>query len=302
MANELTVPSAPPASPQVALTRKHLLQQLSVGRARMSAAPDQAFIERIIQRISAPDLGLPQFPDVPDRLDRILSDSDSPLGEVVKVVQQDPALAARIWSLACNHRFTEPPNDLRAAVSRVGFDEIWRLGVEQALEAPSLRIPGHEDAVRELRLHGAVCGAVASGLAKEKRGPAYIAGLLHDVGRLVILREAVGGSRNAKPSPGLVERMTGYFHPGVGLLAAAAWGLSPQVRIGIGWHHHPAQAVSQYREIAWHLWLADAASWAVLRGDKSLLTDACTGAPGTKKPHPARIWQAAQAAFAQARG
>jgi putative nucleotidyltransferase with HDIG domain len=73
---------------------------------------------------------------------------------------------------------------------------------------------------------------------------AFIAGLVHDVGKLCLLKmrsdfRRLGGTA---PSAAEFEAASALHHAAVGAMALQAWGLPESVRIPTRWHHEPIEA------------------------------------------------------------
>jgi len=212
-----------------------LLRVMAKERDAASTAQDRMFAGALIEVLDSPNLRLPDFPETAQKLDRQLATLDPNYSQVMHTIEADPTLVGRIWQIARSPRFPKPPNSLSMAVSRVGLVEIWRISVQMALEA--IRIPdGPYKAMADgNRLHGVLVGDVTAALAKERRGPQFLAGLLHDVGALVILEAAA----RTNPDARFVDRLIAQHHSAFGMLVAKAWSMGPDVIRAVGFHHDP---------------------------------------------------------------
>jgi putative nucleotidyltransferase with HDIG domain len=157
--------------------------------------------------------------------------------EVTAVVERDPGLVREIWVRASGANFRRPPSRLDEAISRVGFTELWRVTMQMAVQSPVFRAGRYQAEAELIHAHGTMCAEVAAQIAREPRGTAYLAGLLHDVGKLVIFR-AAGGLKDP-PSPVLIARILQNHHSTIGMMAARSWNLGPEIEQAIGFHHHP---------------------------------------------------------------
>ncbi|MCS6948075.1 MAG: HDOD domain-containing protein, partial [Steroidobacteraceae bacterium] len=83
------------------------------------------FVKELAAELSAGKIELPSFPDIAMRVQRVLTDDNVSPERVVRVVGSEPALVARIMSMA-NSAALNPSgrqiSDLRTAVTRLGFD------------------------------------------------------------------------------------------------------------------------------------------------------------------------------------
>jgi len=224
------------------------------------SGPEAAFLYRLSNRITLGELGLPHFPDVPLRLDRLLKRADPDPRQVLDAVKRDPELVRLIWACAGSTRFAKPPRSLQDAVTRVGLDTVWRLGVQQALQAVMFEVPRFHRQVQDVRRHGLICAELASLVTGQARGPAYLGGLLHDLGKLLIYRDTVLPARLGRPDEGLVDQALQHIHAPLGLLAVNEWGLGAGITVGVGFHHSPGEAPVKHKTLARALFLADQAA------------------------------------------
>src|ERR1700689_1789427 len=81
-----------------------------------------AFIQSLASELSAGKVDLPSFPEIAVRVRRILSDPNSSVDQVVRVVGSEPSLAARLLRIANSatlNRGGSAVTDLRAAINLV---------------------------------------------------------------------------------------------------------------------------------------------------------------------------------------
>ncbi len=240
--------------------RTELSRELYAICDRHNNQADREFIERLIRVIGTEKLDFPPFPDVARRLDRLLSRPDPSMFQVVKLVEQDPALLRRVWLQASSVNFSMPPSGLHHAIARIGFDALWRIGMTVCLHSAVFRVRGYQQEADHARVHGIVAAELGAWISGDKRGELYLAGLLHDVGKLLVYRAASVREAKDRPTPGLVHRLSAQFHPAIGLLAVHAWQLADTVAGGVGFHHAPELAPVEARVVAETLWLADVAA------------------------------------------
>jgi HD-like signal output (HDOD) protein len=154
-------------------------------------------------------------------------------------------------------QFSRPPGGLKGAIARIGHDDLWRIATRVSLESSVFKVAGMEDLVQEIRLHSFAVAEVTAWMAGEKRGNNYLVGLLHDVGKFVVLRCAVSSRRNPDPHPGFVTDIVQRFHPALSVLVAHAWQLGPMACAAMGYHHDPRKTPKEHRRTAFYLYLAD---------------------------------------------
>ena len=249
---------APDIDPDV--VRPHLMGLLFEIQDQCHSDADRAFLLRLIRLMGTDQLDLPPFPDVAWQLDKLLHQGDPPLVRVVKLVRREPALVRRVWTAACSAFYARPPNSLDHAVARIGVDALWRIGMSACLHAEVFRVRGFQEAADEVRQHGIVVADVAAWMSGKKLGAVYLAGLLHDVGKLMVYKAAAGDKSKSMPSVDLVDRVGAEAHASIGVLVAHAWKLGPEVAAGIAFHHDPSQAPAQHLETALQVQVANIAT------------------------------------------
>jgi len=245
--------NAPSPSPESC--RSHLINALERERDSAQTAPNRMFAGALLESLDFPDLQLPNFPETAQQLDRQLATLEPNYSQVMRTVEADPNLVGRVWQIARSPRFPSAPSSLDMAVSRVGMVEIWRISVQMAMESIRIQTGPFKDRGDSVRLHGVLVGDVTAALAKERRGPQFLSGLLHDVGELLILEAA----SRTNPDPLMVDRIAARHHAAIGVLVAHAWRLDPNVAPAIAFHHNPAAAPMANQELARLVCIADIA-------------------------------------------
>jgi len=159
-----------------------------------------AFVTMLAHELSAGKVDLPSFPDVAQQVRRALQDADVTADRLVRIVGAEPALAARLLQLANSAAINTTGRqitDLRVAIARIGLNLVRSSSIafamSQLTKAENLRCA--REPLRELWQRSALVAAIASVLAKRltKVNPdsAALAGMLHGMGKLYILVNAV---------------------------------------------------------------------------------------------------------------
>src|ERR1700691_4712090 len=85
------------------------------------------FVRELATELSSSTIELPSFPDVALRVQKVLSQEGASAERVVRVLGAEPVLATRVLSMANSAALNpggKPVTDLRAAVTRLGFDAL----------------------------------------------------------------------------------------------------------------------------------------------------------------------------------
>ena len=186
------------------------------------------------------------------RLMGLLGDEDVPFTAIVDVVEHDQAVAANILRSANSASMggRREITSLRAAVIRLGLNMLTELVLGNHLRQMAPGAPVYDRAEDDLWLHGAVSGAAAELIASRADGAAVprtasIAALVHDVGKLLMVRYLgadVRALRSYCDEHGVpffeAERARfGFDHAEVGAAMARHWAFPQDVAEAIGRHH-----------------------------------------------------------------
>lgn len=193
---------------------------------------------------------LPTVPRVCAELTAVLASGTAGAADAARVVEQDMALAAKVLQLANSAYFgrRSPVCGVAEAVSYLGVDALQALAVHAAafreFRVPE-PIPGFD--IDELQRHSTRVARVAAALAAETGADkqAFTAGLLHDVGLLVIASQdpqrlaltfARAGEQD-QPIHTVERERYGVTHAEIGAHLLALWGLPHTVTEAVAGHH-----------------------------------------------------------------
>ncbi len=154
------------------------------------------FTRRRIQARLDETLHIPPLPEAAQRIIALQQDPNYDLSDLVKIVETDPAIAARImgWANSAFYASHAQARDLNDAIMRVlGFDMVFNMALGMAIGA-SLNLPkSHVSGASPYWLDAVYTAATMEALAHQFAPPAplnpataYLAGLLANFGTLVI--------------------------------------------------------------------------------------------------------------------
>src|SRR4051795_7154291 len=221
----------------------------------MDCAPWRESIDPVAARSVAGAIDqLAEFPVLDATVLRVIAlcdDEDSTAADLVDALEQDATFAANLLRFANSAARAHPirAKTIRQAVMLVGRRALRRLALEAATFRFLERARGNGRAsCGQLHLHAITVAVGAAAAAEEARQPGdtvHLAGLLHDVGKLV-LPEVFGEQACddlAREFPAGAERVLaererfGIDHAQCGALLAERWGLPDEVASIIAWHH-----------------------------------------------------------------
>lgn len=158
------------------------------------------FVRELAAQLSTGGVDLPSFPEVAIQVQRVLSEDNTDSARVVRVLGAEPLLASRVLSMANAAALNpagKPVSDLRAAVTRLGFDALRSAAIGFAMaqirRAKQFKgIERHLSALwQQSVLVAALSFVIARRTGKISADTAMLTGLVHGVGKLYILTHSM---------------------------------------------------------------------------------------------------------------
>lgn len=218
---------------------------------------------------------LPVLPTTVVRLLALERESPSYFDDLATVIRSDPALVVKVLAVANSamYRSGKQVVRIRDAILRLGAETTAR--VVLARTAVRVAVP-HREVERDLWVHALRVAHLARHLAAPcdqdvtPAHDAYVCGLLHDLGRFVLMNEApyaLDAMREAafhKPSDMLAAEkvLLGIDHAALGADAARRWGLPAPIVAVIDRHHRPTSELDPLSRMAALVHVADQLDFA----------------------------------------
>jgi putative nucleotidyltransferase with HDIG domain len=195
---------------------------------------------------------VPTLPTVLSRILALLDDESSSAGDLEGIIQHDQALCSKVLSVANSayYGFQQEIDTVRRAVVALGYDEIRNICLGAGLMGFLHQSTFHDqDFASQLWLHSLAVAEGSRILAvmtkSEAVDRAFTAGLLHDLGKVVLAaffpddQEALRDLREREGMPYReAERALGMEHWEIGMALAKHWDLPPSLGEVMGYHHH----------------------------------------------------------------
>ncbi|MDO8466092.1 MAG: HDOD domain-containing protein [Gallionella sp.] len=210
--------------------------------------------------------GLVTLPDVFLRINQLVENPNSSSTDIAKVVSQDPSFTVRLLRVANSpfYGFPSTIDTVSKAVSVIGTSQIRNLALSMSVAKTFAGLPNNLVSMDNFWHHSLYCALVARILARQARKcdpeAVFTAGLLHDIGELIIFNRL---PEQAKESLLLVldqvddlpvylaeRQIIGFDHAQVGGELARQWGLPPLLEECIAYHHSVGEAQRYPRETA----------------------------------------------------
>ena len=210
-------------------------------------------LDEVLELIDSGSLELPVFDKAAARLQALCSSDDVDAEEVEQLILSDQVLVAEILRAANSPFFggPSPIHTIRIAIVRLGLWQVAHLALMAShctkfdAKDPTLR-----RMMRELWGHASATALGAGwilrklGFGKQFESEAFLGGLLHDIGKLVILRaldqiKLAGGAPADLPMPLIYETLA-MAHPLLGANFLKRWDV-PELYCEVARDHHSSE-------------------------------------------------------------
>jgi HD-like signal output (HDOD) protein len=196
------------------------------------------------------------LPALAHEIAEIALDPSIPAIRITAIVSKDPVLATSVIQLA-NSAFSSPASEItsiREAVVRMGTTAVRNVVTASCLTSMMANPQIYGPRGRALIDHSIGAAYLARLVAERSGGNAdemFLAGLLHDIGKLLILKLAGERPRGvASPTIAQVEQCVVDQHAAFGGFLVRRWQLPRTLHDPIVWHHYPEGASNRPQEAA----------------------------------------------------
>ena len=194
---------------------------------------------------------LPTLPYILSRVTAVVNDPESSASDLANVIATDGSLSAKVLRLANSpaYGFSREISDIKQAIALLGFRETQALAItvsvfDHLIDRSALDF-------REYWRHSYACATLAKLISFSQKVDgkeyAFISGLLHDIGKVVLAMKMRGKQKEAyelHSDTGILsleaeEKVMGITHAEAGFLLAEHWLLPTAVAKAIRYHHSP---------------------------------------------------------------
>jgi len=215
----------------------------------------------------------PVLPATVTRLMTVTNDPESSAQDVMEVIVADQSLSFTVLKIANSALFGRPKqvDSLQMAVSILGFNEVQRIALAKALINSFNKLAKHhKSAIDRFWQHSFTCGMIAKVIAQELHMSseiAFMGGLIHDIGKLIMLEIFVDDYAldwltrfSSEQSRHEELHMFSFTHDVVGGELLQQWLFPENLITAVEFHHRPDRAVTE-QGIACVVQLADLLSF-----------------------------------------
>jgi HD-like signal output (HDOD) protein len=179
--------------------------------------------------------------------------------ELKAVVEKDALLSAQILQLANSAMFgrVQPVNSVKHAIMMIGVGPLRKFALGKSISNLFSRFQAAPSfSMSRFNLHSVATGTlvemISDEIPVEDSSGAFIAGLLHDVGKLLIAVNLpqqyedilAVAAVTSSPVPDCEREVLGTDHAEISGLAISRWGLTEPICAAACYHHEPQRAVA----------------------------------------------------------
>jgi len=225
----------------------------------------QALVDDVGELVSLPEVVL--------RINEMVNDEHANAADIGRVISQDPGLATRLLKIANSPMYgsMRQIDSISRAVTILGTKQIRDIIFSTTAAKVFEGIPNDVISVADFWHHSLYCALLARALGtlsrKANADTLFTAGLLHDIGHLIMLNRipqeelaAIMMTVQGEASRDLIDaerELLGFDHTEVGAHLARQWHLPELIVDCIAYHHNPSQAKNHTAAVA-HIHIANA--------------------------------------------
>ena len=191
------------------------------------------------------------------RLEEAINNPKKSMSDIAKIIRDDPGLTARLLRIVNSAFYSFPSRveTISQAVTIVGTQQLSALALATSVMKMFKGLPEDLVSMDSFWRHSIACGLAARQLGTVRREANaerfFVAGMLHDIGRLVMFTKLTDASREiltvAKADKKLLyeierERL-GFTHAVVGGVLLQTWKLPTSLEETVMYHHNPTAAI-----------------------------------------------------------
>jgi HD-like signal output (HDOD) protein len=211
--------------------------------------PEGSILDKILKAVPLALTQLPVLAEIPQRVVKTIHNPDSSIGDVEHIIKEDGVMTTKVLSLSNSAFFATVREivDLPTACSRLGMRTLNNMA--NAMAFANQYKSKDKNAVKlmqQLWIHSLATAHCAEALAIKlsiDRDTAYVIGLLHDIGKVVLIdiitTKFAGIPPRLKESPDLIVKAIEPVAHLVGLHVVQYWKLAGELSHPIFFVRHP---------------------------------------------------------------
>ena len=216
------------------------------------------------REIVAGTVEVASLPDVFLRVNEMVENPRYSASDIGRLIDKDPGLTARLLHIVNSpfYGFPSKIDTVSRAITIIGVRDLRDLVLATTVARLFKGVPNELVSMEIFWRHSILCAIIARLLAARHRElnieRFFIAGLLHDIGSLLIYRKIpelaretlMRASHNDEVLEEAEMRVMGFTHADVGAELMRKWRLPKNIEAAVAHHHHPSRARDGAKETA----------------------------------------------------
>jgi len=222
-------------------------------KAAARSTPPAAIRQKDLAYLMDGNVGLVSLPHIFTEINRVISDPRSSAIHVADVISKDPNLTIRLLKIVNSafYGFPSKIDTISRAVTILGSKQLSTLALGTSVVKIFNDIPADLVDMKSFWEHSVACGIAARMIASYKNivntERFFVAGLLHDVGRIIIYKHLPQHGRemflHAQRTNSFLRvaelEVIGFDHTQIGAMLMQKWKLPVILEQALGYHHQP---------------------------------------------------------------
>jgi putative nucleotidyltransferase with HDIG domain len=252
---------------KIGANEKYTEAKVSIPLSLLDKEEGDIIADAIIQEIKE----IPQFPEHVIELEKKLANPDSKFSDLSSVINRDPSLIADLLKVANSSMYMlhNRVKSIEEAVRQIGFSGVRSLVLTYS--AQKILMASYKlEKIKDIMEHSTEVAYYSYEIAKKYnfkdiKDEVYIAGILHDFGKIIInslkpnISQKINKICNDKGiSSTILENLTdGYNHSIIGAKLCEKWNFSENIIQVIRYHHIPLESDLKHQEMVFTVYLAN---------------------------------------------
>jgi HD-like signal output (HDOD) protein len=218
-----------------AISRMSMLRELTANPA----------IVRVVGNLDR----LPSVPRVYTQLTRATESSTAGAADIARIIETDPGMSLKVLQLANSAFFglTRRMTSIRGAVIVLGL-EVLKALVLSSHVISAIGKPSRDFSIERFQAYSLRIARIVRRFLPDRADDAFAAGLLHDIGRMIIglrlpqesVRIAELAAATEQPIHEIEREFLGITHGAIGAFLLALWGVPFGVVEAVAFHSEPS--------------------------------------------------------------
>lgn len=196
----------------------------------------QVIAQQLLENLHNSTIEVPMLPEVAGRVVRLTQDPDSSAADLSRLIQSDQTLAGHVMTVANSAAYSLNANivSLQQATARLGIRMIADIALSASINSKLFDAPGFEEHITDELKFSLLTGLWGKEIARSCRKnveAAFLGGLLHDIGRPVVIQNAIDIAKKLATNLATEEALwiENHCQREVGIQVIEQWSMPPTV-------------------------------------------------------------------------